>query len=83
MCKDNIENLKRAIKRTHERLIGKKTDKKVTLKDLAIFFNISIDEERLEDYRINKINYEVPSIELIDTKTNTSYNATYTDRADL
>lgn len=83
MYQDRIEYLKRAIKRTYKRYIGERQDEKASLKDVTDFFNISIDESRLEDYTITKIDFNTPSIELIDKKTNTTYISEYTYNAEL
>ena len=83
MNDDKIEYLKRAIKRTYKRYIGERQDGEASLKDVADFFNIPIDEKRIENYSINKIDYNVPSIELIDNLTNTTYTANYTYNAEL
>ena len=78
-----IEKLKSAIKITYKRYTGERTDGKVTLKDVAKFFNIPVDRKRTEDYIISKIDYDTPSIEIKDQKNNISYAATYTGRAEL
>lgn len=80
---DRIEYLKRAIKRTYKRYIGERTDEKATLLDVAKFFNIPIDESRLEDYVVKKIDYKVPSIEIMDENNNISYIANYTGDSNL
>lgn len=83
MYQDKIEYLKRAIKRTYKRYIGERTDEKATLTDVAKFFNIPIDESRLTDYQIIKIDFKEPSIEILDTQTDTTFTANYTSNADL
>lgn len=83
MYQDRIEYLKKAIKRTYKRYTGERTDGKATLLDVTNFFNIPIDETRLEDYVVKKIDYNTPSIEIIDKNNNISYTATYTGNADL
>ncbi len=83
MYNDKIEYLKRAIKRTYKRYIGERTDSNATLIDVLKFFNISIDESRIKDYKISKIDYNTPSIEVIDTKDSTLFAAKYTSNADL
>ena len=83
MYKDRIEYLKKAIKRTYKRYTGERTDGNASLKDVAKYFNIPIDESRLEDYCINKIDFNISSIEIIDKKTNTTYFSKYTSSADL
>lgn len=83
MYQDRIEYLKRAIKRTYKRYTGERTDGKATLTDVAKFFNITIDESRLTDYQITKIDFKEPSIEILDTQTDTTFTATYTSDADL
>lgn len=83
MYNDKIEYLKRAIKRTYKRYIGERTDGNATLIDVLKFFNISIDESRIEDYKISKIDYNTPSIEVFDTKDSTLFAAKYTSNADL
>lgn len=83
MYKDRIEYLKRAIKRTYKCYIGEIQDENASLKDVTDFFNISIDEARLDDYFITKIDFNTPSLELIDKKTNTTYISEYTYKAKL
>ena len=83
MYQDKIDYLKRTIKRTYKRYTGERTDGEASLKDVANYFNIPIDESRLEDYSINRIDFNVPSIELADKQTNTTYNSAYTYNADL
>lgn len=83
MYNDKIEYLKRAIKRSYKRYTGERTDGKATLLDVAKFFNIPVDESRLDDYIIKKIDYNAPSIEVNDEKSDITYNATYTGNADL
>lgn len=83
MYQDKIEYLKRAIKRTYKRYTGERTDRKTKLTDVAKFFNIPIDESRLTDYQITKINFKEPSIEILDMQTDTTFTATYTSDADL
>ena len=83
MYQDKIEYLKRLIKRTYKRYVGERKDGTASLKDVASFFNIPIDESREEDYEINKINFEKPFLELIDKKTNTTYISEYTSDAKL
>lgn len=83
MYQDKIEYLKRAIKRTYKRYTGERQDEKSSLKDVADFFNIPIDDSRLEDYTITKIDFNTPSIELLDNKTYTTYISKYTDNAEL
>lgn len=83
MEKNEIEYLKRKIKRTYKRYIGERTDGTATLTDVAKFFNISIDETRIQDYVIKEIDYDKLSIELIDTKNDISYVASYTNKADM
>lgn len=62
---------------------GERTDGKATLMDVLKPFNISIDEARTEDYSIECIDFNVPSIKVIDKKTNTTYTSKYTDHAKL
>lgn len=83
MKQDRIEYLKRAIKRTHKMYTGERTDGKKTLKDVARYFNIFIDESRIDDYVLKGINYNNPSIEIIDNRNDITYNAIYTGKADL
>ncbi len=83
MYQDRIEYLKRAIKRTYKRYIGERTDGKATLLDVAKFFNIPVDESRIDDYVVKKIDYDTPSIEITDEKNVVSYTAAYTDDANL
>jgi len=83
MYQDRIEYLKRTIKRTYKQYTGERTDGKATLTEVAKFFNIPIDETRLEDYVIRNIDFKELSIEIYDSKTITSYTANYTCNADL
>lgn len=83
MNQENVEYFKRKIKRTYKRYIGERTDKNASLTDVAKLFNIPIDEKRIGDYVIKQIDYNTPSIEIIDKKNNTSYSATYTGCAEL
>ena len=83
MYQDRIEYLKRAIKRTHKQYIRERKDGEASIKDVAKFFNIPIDERRMEDYSITEIDYKRPSIEVIDRKTETTYISEYTNDARL
>lgn len=83
MYQDRIEFLKRAIKRNYKWYTGEREDGKATITDVANFFNIPIDDDRLLDYQITKINFKEPELQIVDTKTNTTYNANYTGDADL
>lgn len=83
MYQDSIEYLKRTIKRTYKQYTGERTDGKATLIDVVKFFNIPIDETRIEDYIINSIDFKKPSIKIYDSKTSTSYTAVFTSDADL
>lgn len=83
MYKDRIEYLKRAIKRTYKHYTGERSDGEASIKDVANFFNIPIDETRLDTYSINEIDFKIPSIELKDNLTNTIYKASYTSDAEL
>ena len=58
-------------------------DKLKALRYLVKFFNIPIDEKRIENYSISKIDFNVPSIELIDNWTNTTYISSFTYDAEL
>lgn len=73
MYQDRIEYLKKAIKRTYKRYTGERTDGKATILDVAKFFNIPVNESRMDDYVINNINYSTPSIEITDRKNAVSY----------
>ena len=83
MDQNRIDYLKRAIKRNYKRYTGERTDGKATLMDVLKLFNISVDESRIDDYLIESIDYSVPSIKVIDKKTNTTYTSEYTDNAKL
>ena len=83
MYNDKEEYLKRAIKRTYKRYIGERTDGKATIVDVLNFFNISIDTTRLEDYDIESIDYNIPSIKVVDKKDNTTVTSKYTEDAKL
>lgn len=83
MYNDKEEYLKRAIKRNYKRYIGERTDGKATIVDVLKFFNISIDTTRLEDYDIESIDYNIPSIKVVDKKDNTTVTSKYTEDAKL
>ena len=83
MYNDKEEYLKRVIKRTYKRYIGERTDGKATIVDVLNFFNISIDTTRLEDYDIESIDYNIPSIKVVDKKDNTTVTSKYTEDAKL
>ena len=83
MYNDKEEYLKRAIKRTYKRYIGERTDEKATIVDVLKFFNISVDTTRLEDYDIESIDYNMPSIKVVDKKENTTVTSQYTENARL
>lgn len=83
MYNDKEEYLKRVIKRTYKRYIGERTDGKATIVDVLKFFNISIDTTRLEDYDIESIDYNIPSIKVVDKKDNTTVTSKYTEDAKL
>ena len=83
MYNDKEEYLKRAIKRTYKRYIGERTDGKATIVDVLKFFNISVDTTRLEDYDIESIDYNMPSIKVVDKKDNTTVTSKYTEDAKL
>ena len=83
MYNDKEEYLKRAIKRTYKRYIGERTDGKATIVDVLKFFNISVDTTRLEDYDIESIDYNIPSIKVVDKKDNTTVTSKYTEDAKL
>ena len=83
MYNDKEEYLKRAIKRTYKRYIGERTDEKATIVDVLNFFNISVDTTRLEDYDIESIDYNMPSIKVVDKKENTTVTSQYTENARL
>lgn len=83
MKDEKIDYLKRAIKRNYKRFIGERTDGTATLMDVLKLFNIAIDETRVEDYQVETIDYNIPSIRVIDKKTNTTYTAEYTYEAKL
>ena len=83
MYNDKEEYLKRVIKRTYKRYIGERTDGKATIVDVLKFFNISVDTTRLEDYDIESIDYNIPSIKVVDKKDNTTVTSKYTEDAKL
>ena len=83
MYNDKEEYLKRVIKRTYKRYIGERTDGKATIVDVLKFFNISVDTTRLEDYDIESIDYNMPSIKVVDKKDNTTVTSKYTEDAKL
>lgn len=77
MEQDRIKHLKRAIEMVYKKYT-QKANKKTSLMDLARFFNIPIDESRLEDYEIKSINYnDNITMELIDKRKNTLYDSEY------
>lgn len=71
------------IKRKYECSITEKTNSKVLIKDLANFFKIPIDKERIEDYQINTINFDDISIEITDSQTNTTFIANYSKESEV
>ena len=76
--------LKESIKRFYKQYTEERSEQKPTLADIAKLFNIPIDESRLADYEIKKINFnDHLSIELIDKKTGTEYKAEYIYNYDL
>lgn len=83
MDQSKLDYLKRKIKRNYKFFTGERTDGKATLMDVLKPFNIFIDEERTDDYSIECIDFSVPSIKVIDKKTNTTYTSKYTDHAKL
>ncbi len=83
MYQDKIEALKREIKRTYKRYMEETADKKATLLDLAKFFNIPVEESRIEDYVVKSFDEVTPFIEIVDERNATSYTATYTGNAEL
>ena len=78
MYHDKIEILKKNYK-----MYLQKNDIKLFLLNVEKFFNIPIDKTRLEDYSINKFDYNTPSIEITDKKNNIYYIASYTGDAKL
>lgn len=83
MGQNDIEYIKRSIRRTHKFYTKERTDGTATLFEIASYFNILIDREREDDYKIEKIDYDCPSIVIVDTKYNTSYEGKFTEDADL
>lgn len=83
MKDEKEEYLKRAIKRTYKQYTGERKDGQATIKDVADFFNIPIDSSRLEDYKVSDIKYDIPSIEIVDTKNNITNYATYISGFDI
>ena len=83
MYQEKVEYVKRTIKKTYERYIGKSHDEKATLLDVAKFFNIPVEKSRIEDYAIKSFDEETPSLEIVDKKNTISYVATYTGDTDL
>lgn len=80
---NKLDYIKRAIKRTYKRYTGERTDGKATIQDVAKFFNIPICEENQDDFEIVNIDFKIPVIEVLNTKTNTIYKAEYTSDARL
>lgn len=78
-----LEYIKSKIKKTYKLYIGERKYGNASLKDVASFFNITIDETRLEDYSIKSIDLENISIEIYDKKYDTLYQAKYTGNAEL
>lgn len=83
MDQSKLDFFKRKIKRNYKFFTGERTDGKASLMDVLKPFNIFIDEARTEDYSIECIDFNVPSIKVIDKKTNTTYTSEYTDHAKL
>lgn len=79
MNSDGIEYLREEIKRTYKKY--KEDGTKIL--ELSSFFNIPIDEARMDDYVVNNISYSTPRIEIIDQKNDIFYTATYTGDASL
>ncbi len=83
MYDEIIEYLKKEIKEAYERYMLGRKDDKVALLDLAKFFNIPIDGNRIKDYVVDSINFDYPSIRIFDAKTKTLYISNYTNNAEL
>lgn len=80
---NSLEYLKRKIKRTYKRYTGERTDETATIEDVAKFFNIPVCVVNRDDFKIVNIDFKIPAIEMFNTKTNTTYKATYTSDAKL
>ena len=83
MYQDRIDYIKEKLKETYKRYTGEITDQKASIKNVADYFNIPVDESRLEDYIINRIDFNTPSIKLSDKKNKTTYISEYTYDANL
>jgi hypothetical protein len=83
MYEEYNDYLKRRIKRTYKRYIKERTDETATISDVAKFFNISIDPQREEDYKVESIDYNIPSIVISDTKKNVLFHSQLTNDAKL
>ncbi|HBA38048.1 MAG TPA: hypothetical protein DCY94_04945 [Firmicutes bacterium] len=78
-----LDYIKRVIKRTYKWYTGERDDGKASITDVAKWFDIKLDEERLEDYSIREFGFDIPSIEIVDSKTGTVYESKYTSDADM
>ena len=83
MYQDRIDYIKGKLNETYKRYTEEITDHKASIKNVADYFNIPVDESRLEDYIINRIDFNTPSIELFDKKTKTTYISENTYDANL
>lgn len=81
--KSDIGYLKRVINRTHKMCIGEKTGGTATIADLAKLFKLPLDEENLADYEIKSFDSEIPSIEILCKKNNSTYYAEFSASSEL
>ena len=80
MYQGNIEVMKDTIMEAYERYSKGEKD---ALLDLASFFNIPVNEERLNDFNIIDFDYENLSIKVNDEKNNVLYNGNYSSESSL
>lgn len=73
--RDLIEEIKKIYKEN--------TDEKVVLINLASLFKIPIDASRLDNYQIVKIDFETLSLEVLDTKTTTTFISSYSPYSEV
>ena len=71
------------VNQNRERLVKKQEDKKRIMMEAFQTFDIDIDESRAEDYVITSIDYNIPSIKVMDKKNNTLYTLEYTSYINL
>ena len=65
-----------------EKIYEKYNQGLATIQDIAKYFNIPIDPNRLSDYQITKFDLDSLSIEIIDTRTCTTHTACYSKNSE-